>query len=116
SVVVRDLIDLGVALAVAPDVRESVWRLRVRPEVRRLAHVVVLVAARRRGRLARDRERARAQGLSRVRLQLAQRRVERLVAREDGALSLRQPSRVNQEDARRATLNNPGRHILTRRD
>jgi hypothetical protein len=60
---IGDPLDLGVPLTVSADVRSAIWPGRVRPPVRRLAHVVVLVAARRRHLLVhhghrRDLERA----------------------------------------------------------
>ena len=67
--VIGDLVQLRVALAVAADVRKAVRTFRIGPEVRRLARVVVFVAARRRHRLVDDGERTRGERFVGVRAQ-----------------------------------------------
>ncbi len=64
---------LGVHLAVLTHIREPVLRRRIRPEVRRDAHVVVLVAARWDFRLLHHRRGRHGQGLVSVGNELLQR-------------------------------------------
>jgi hypothetical protein len=98
GLVVRDPVDLGVADAVLPDVRPPVRASRIRPEVRRLAHVVVLVAARRRHGLVDDREPRDGQRLLRVGAQGVPRGGEGWIFAGNGRLRGGQACGIEQED------------------
>ena len=79
-VAIGDLADLGIALAVLADVRLAVRLGRIRPPIRRLAHVVVPVAARRRDRLVHHGHRLDRERLLRLLLERRDRRRDRRVA------------------------------------
>ena len=111
-VMIGDFVDLWIVLAVAPDVRKSVRRFRIRPEVRSLAHVVVLVAARRRDRFTDDGERACGERLLRLALKLAPCLRQIFVAVTKTLFSCLQLSGVKQEDARRGGSADLSRNFL----
>ena len=79
-VAVGDPVDLWIALAVLADVRLAIRLRRIRPPVRRLAHVVVLVAAGRRDRLVHHGHRRDGERLLRVLVERRDRGLDRRVA------------------------------------
>jgi hypothetical protein len=101
TAMICNLVDLRITLAIAPNVGQTVGRFWIRPEVRRLAHVVVFVAAGRDNRLINDRERTFFQSLLRLALELRPGRCRISVAASNGVSTFFQFFRVEKKDSGR---------------